>query len=134
MTNYYNIYRNMRQIVFNPNNRTHRHIEDLTLEWPTYREFLAWALKHLGPKPGPEYECSRRDLKGGYTSDNLVWRSHQEVIDSYYAQCHTNLTYRRRPVSMKTYCEIKNLDYDKFTKLRRRGQTDLKTLTRLCRR
>lgn len=131
---YYNQYRYMRSVIQTESMSQHKLLKTPELEWNNYWEFEDFVLKRLGPRPTPSHVLTRKRYDQGWVRDNLHWALPQQRSRIYYAQSmNTGLKYRGRPVSIRDYCELKNLNYWTFIHLRGQGM-DNKTCEARSRR
>lgn len=118
---YWNQYREIRQRLFNPNNKgyaTHHHLD---LDWLCYTDFDEYMERHVGPRPGPEYNLTRIDKSLGYVAGNLAWQTRIEIHRTERRSWH--IKYGRRIYSLTDFARKYNLSYWKLWGRLRLGWT-----------
>ena len=83
----YNTWRNILQVVNNPNNICHKRSlkdgVDLKCEFRSFSEFENYVMKKLGPPPGIDSRIIRKDQRGNFAPGNLMWGTHQDQGQRY---------------------------------------------------
>lgn len=119
---YWNIYRDIKQRLFNPTNRSYRRQHGLKLDFLTYRDFEHYIDSELGPPPRSDSQITRIDLKKGYVWGNLQWSNRRQI--SRRAATITKIRYQGRQYCMSEFCELEQLPYWRFRRaLKEYGMT-----------
>jgi len=74
---FFNSYRQMVQVCYNPNNRMYRSYAraglQLDCEWDNYQNLMADVLAYLGPPPFKDARLVRKNMTKGFKLRNLEW-------------------------------------------------------------
>ena len=109
---YYNQFRDIRQRIFNPRNKSYRHYKDLEFGFSSYQEFHQHVITDIGPRPSLDHQMTRRDLSLGFIPGNLCWMPKLKIARRQ--RTRLEIKYNRKIYCVAEFCEQFNLSYWRF--------------------
>lgn len=126
----FNCHRNIRQVIYNPRNQTHQAWIQagvpLEEDVGSFREFLAWTLRRLGPAPSPASRLVRKDQRRGFLRRNLEWGTHRDQGDRLRST--VQIQYRGRRQCLQKWSRETGISYHLLYGRHRSGTLNLSQL------
>lgn len=122
----FNTHRHVRQVVYNPRNRTHqlwlRQGTPIEEDVGTLEQFSRWVEATLGPEPFVGARLIRKDHRRGWIRSNIEWNTHQAQGDRLLSCAW--ITYQGETRGIHEWCRKLGLSKWTVYQRRARGITD----------
>ena len=118
---YWNQYRDIRQRLFNPNNKSYHIMKHLEFGFSNYRDFHDYMEADLGARPTPEHHLTRIDWQKGFIPGNLTWQRHQEIIVRVPGM--RKILFRKRLYTISEFADLVGATFHQVYYCHRKGMT-----------
>ena len=101
--------------------RLKHHEPNMSCDWTKFRDFAQDIEAHLGLPPGRGYYLHRIKLERGWTLNNLVWATRQQVLlDTKWTK---TFTYKGKKYTMKQFADYLGVNYATISRKMKSGWT-----------